>query len=48
TVRNRLAVYEEETAPVVDYYRQRPGLVADVDGIGSVDEVTRRIQAVLG
>ncbi|MUV90208.1 adenylate kinase [Halapricum sp. CBA1109] len=37
-VRNRLDVFEENTAPVVDHYRDHDGFV-DVDGEGSLDEV---------
>lgn len=48
TVRNRLLIYEEETAPVVDYYRNTPGLVVDVDGVGTMDEVAERINSALG
>ncbi len=40
-VRNRLEVYERETAPLVDFYRQR-GLLRSVDAEGPVDEVTAR------
>lgn len=46
TVRERLRVYREKTAPLVDYYRQRD-LLADVDGVGSVDEVSDRIDQAL-
>jgi adenylate kinase len=42
SVRTRLKVYEEQTAPVVDYYRQR-GLLSVVDGVGEVDDVFARI-----
>lgn len=45
-IRHRLDVYASETAPLVGYYRGR-GLLRTVDGIGSVDEVTARILAVL-
>ncbi|MFB6168988.1 MAG: adenylate kinase [Haloferacaceae archaeon] len=38
TVRERLRVYEENTAPVVEYYRDRGDLV-EVDGTGTPDEV---------
>ena len=41
-VRNRLAVYNDVTAPVVDFYRQR-GLLKVVDGEGAMDEVFNRI-----
>ncbi|ALU40662.1 adenylate kinase [Kocuria flava] len=45
-IRHRLDVYDAETAVVVDLYAQR-GLVREVDGLGTVDEVTRRIMAAL-
>jgi adenylate kinase len=45
-IRHRLDVYASETEPLVGYYRER-GLLRTVDGIGSVDEVTARILAVL-
>jgi adenylate kinase len=41
-VSNRLAVYEEQTAPVIDYYRNH-GKLAHLDGVGSLDEVFNRI-----
>ena len=46
TVRKRLEVYFAETAPLIDYYARR-GKLLEIDGEGSVDEVTRRIVAVL-
>ena len=42
SVRNRLNVYNEQTAPVVDFYRQN-GKLACVHGEGSMDEVFNRI-----
>jgi len=42
SVRNRLNVYNEQTAPVVDFYRQK-GKLACVHGEGSMDEVFNRI-----
>ncbi|HEX5017057.1 MAG TPA: adenylate kinase [Actinomycetes bacterium] len=45
-IRHRLEVYREETAPLVDYYRERQ-LLRTVDGVGSVEDVTSRILAVL-
>ena len=42
SVRNRLNVYNEQTAPVVDFYRQS-GKLACVHGEGSMDEVFNRI-----
>jgi adenylate kinase len=41
-IANRLAIYERETAPILDVYRERD-LVVRIDGVGSLDEVTGRI-----
>ncbi|NYI05922.1 adenylate kinase [Allostreptomyces psammosilenae] len=46
TVRHRLEVYAKQTAPLVDYYRER-GLLSGIDAIGSVDEVTGRAMTAL-
>ncbi|MGN6407922.1 MAG: adenylate kinase [Curtobacterium sp.] len=46
TIRRRQQVYTEQTAPIVAAYGER-GLVVDVDGLGSIDEVGDRIQAAL-
>jgi adenylate kinase len=43
----RLKVYWEQTAPVADYYAQA-GLLAKIDGVGTVSEVLSRIMAALG
>lgn len=45
-IRTRFDVYERETAPVLEYYRER-GLVAEVNGLGEIDEVSDRIMAAL-
>ncbi|MEX5269254.1 adenylate kinase [Kocuria sabuli] len=45
-IRHRLDVYDAETAAVVDLYDQR-GIVREVDGLGSVDEVSERIMTAL-
>lgn len=42
TVRERLRVYEAQTAPVIDYYRGC-GELTEVDGVGEVDAVYQRI-----
>jgi len=47
TIRERMRVYEEQTAPLLAYYRER-GLLAQVDGMGTVDEVAERIREVVG
>lgn len=46
TVRTRMAEYRAKTAPILPYYEAR-GLVARVDGMANMDEVTRQIDAVL-
>ena len=46
TIRNRLRVYEEKTAPLIDYY-DRKGLLRKVKGTGAVDEIRQRIEAAL-
>ena len=46
TVRNRLKVYAEQTAPVVDFYA-RKGVLSRVLGDGSIEEVFERIRGVL-
>ena len=45
-VRKRLAVYDEATAPVVDFYRTT-GRLACVDGVGGMDDVFQRILVTL-
>ncbi|HEX4863343.1 MAG TPA: hypothetical protein VFV02_04675, partial [Acidimicrobiales bacterium] len=40
-IRRRLELYERETAPLVEWYKNR-GLLAVVDGTGSPDTVTGR------
>jgi adenylate kinase len=44
--KERLRVYRAETAPLVDYYRKR-GVLRNIDGVGSVDEIAARIDAAL-
>ena len=47
TVRNRLRVYREQTAPLSDFY-EAEGLLAQIDAVGEVEEVTERALAALG
>jgi len=47
TIRSRLAVYDQQTAPLIEYYR-KAGLLRPIDGIGGMDEIYGRIAAVLG
>jgi adenylate kinase len=45
-VANRLKVYDQQTAPLADYYRRR-GLLREIDGQQSPDDVYGQIQATL-
>jgi adenylate kinase len=46
TIRERLRVYREKTEPLVAFYRKRD-LLADVNGVGTVDQVGGRLDAAL-
>jgi adenylate kinase len=46
TVTSRLASYHAQTAPLLPYYDGK-GVLAGVDGMAEIDEVTRQIEAVL-
>jgi adenylate kinase len=48
TVRHRLEVYRQSTAPLVDYYRQAGVPVHKVDGTRAIPEVQSEILALLG
>jgi adenylate kinase len=45
-IRRRQEIYAEQTAPLIEVYRER-GILVEVDGMGEVDEVTARIFAAL-
>jgi len=47
TVRDRLVVYNKQTAPLVDYYG-RTGVLHKVNGMADIGVVTRQIEDVLG
>lgn len=54
TVRNRLAVYHDQTAPLVEYYQQWAAQEPDVapvyhrvEGVGSVDDITAQVARAL-
>ncbi|ORJ63076.1 adenylate kinase [Geothermobacter hydrogeniphilus] len=46
TIRNRMKVYQEQTAPLVSYY-QRDGLLAAIDGMQDIAVVQSDIRAAL-
>lgn len=46
TVVDRIKVYEEQTAPLIEYYMQK-GLLKTIDGLKSPDEVYADVRAIL-
>jgi len=46
TLRKRLEVYREQTAPILPYY-QAKGALKTVDGLKSIDEVSAQIEEIL-
>ena len=46
-IRNRLAVYEKQTAPVLAWYREHDTKVAVIDAVGPVQDVTARALSAL-
>ena len=46
-IRNRLQVYDEQTAPVLQWYRDHGTKVATIDAVGPVQDVTARALGVL-
>lgn len=46
SIAKRLSIYESETAPILEVYRER-GIVDEINGVGSLDEITERITAAL-
>lgn len=47
TLRDRLKVYNEQTAPVLPFFEEK-GLVRKIDGMQSIDDVTATIDGILG
>ncbi len=46
-VKQRLATYQKETAPLIDYYKKK-SLLRDIDASGKPEEIFKQIQHVLG
>jgi adenylate kinase len=46
TVRARMVVFKEQTAPLIDYYRSQ-GILVELNGLGTVEEVAQRIDEAL-
>ncbi len=46
TVLNRIEIYENQTAPLIQYYQER-GLLIEINGIASIEEVSTQVMSVL-
>ncbi len=46
TIKNRLAVYNEQTEPLIQYYKN-DGALVDIEGTGSIDDIFGRISTVI-
>lgn len=46
-VRKRLAVYREQTSPVIDWYKTHGAKLVHIDALGSVDAVEARVKQAL-
>lgn len=46
TQRHRIQVYFEQTAPLIDYYREK-GLLVEIDGQPGIDEIQTRLLATV-
>jgi adenylate kinase len=46
TVRNRLKVYHEQTAPLIEYYKNK-GILREIDGRKSIEEITQQLISIL-
>ena len=46
TVENRIKVYFEQTAPLIEYYRGK-GILTEVDGTQSIEQVSREVLAAI-
>ena len=46
TIRNRLNVYNQQTAPLIDYY-QKKELLRTIEGVGKIEDIFRKIEEVI-
>jgi adenylate kinase len=47
TIKKRLDVYQKQTAPLIDYYSKK-NIMKTVMGVGSIDDIFKKVTAVLG
>ena len=46
-IKERLATYNAQTKPLIDYYEKK-GLLRQLDGVGTPEEITERLRSILG
>ncbi len=46
TIKNRLQVYEDQTAPLIGFYKER-GQLFEVEGMGTMEEIEGRLREVI-
>ncbi|MGV6805582.1 MAG: adenylate kinase [Ruegeria sp.] len=47
TVASRLAAYHEQTAPLIDYYKER-GVLKQLNAMGQIDQIARGLEGIVG
>jgi adenylate kinase len=47
TIKKRLEVYTQQTAPLIDYYSKK-SIMKTVMGVGSINDIFNKVTAVLG
>jgi adenylate kinase len=46
TIRNRLKVYQDQTAPLITFYHEKK-ILSSIDGVGSIEQITARLKAAV-
>ena len=46
TIRNRLKVYQDQTAPLITFYHEKK-ILSSIDGVGSIEQITSRLKAAV-
>lgn len=46
TIRNRLKVYQDQTSPLINFYR-RKDVLHSIDGVGSIEEIKERLLTII-
>ena len=46
TIRNRLTVYQDQTAPLITFYHEKK-ILSSIDGVGSIEQITARLKAAV-